>query len=558
MLCKTTSILNGSCGRVSWILPALFVMAMAFPQDENPYVTYDVPFQNLLKFNRFLVNPTFSTVRENKSYINFFHRNQAAAFDNNKQDYFLSYSGRINDRIGLGLSIYNQREGVISNIGAMANYAYGVRLSEQSVLTFGVNIPYYQSTFDNHEVVTVQDDPALDALEDSSIIAIQPGLNLAVGPFDVGIFAENLMDFNLKGGGMLTEFSEKTFSGHLQYTHGFASRDGIFEEARLMPLARIRKVGSSTFTYGGGVILDLPKLGWLQGGYDSYYGASVGTGFNLNRRLSIGYNFEKGLTDAMGNLGTTHEFSLAYSFTPNLTEKVVQHIAKDTGAYVLEEPVSDDTEMLLKRLSELENKYQQTQMLLDEMIYRQDSLEMARVADSERRFELVMRSVKREMTDESAYAFQSAGAGAGDQMSVAEYNASMASTMSQKVETKVVHSGGTSVKGKGFRDPRDLVVRHMAVANGIPQGHYMVANVFRTQKYLKKFVHDMKEKGLDVKYFKNPENGLNYVYLAHYDSNQEALDAYRTGLHGKYDDNLWIMNVDNSRYSNMANLEFED
>lgn len=533
---------------------AILLMTHGISQEENPYVTYDVPFQNLLKFNRFLVNPTFSTVRENKSYINFFHRSQAATFDDNTQDYFLSYSGRINDRIGLGFSLYNQREGVISNIGAMANYAYGVRLSKQSVLTFGVNIPYYQSTFDEREVITVEEDPALSRLEDTSIIAVQPGLNLAVGPVDIGVFAENLVDFNLKSGGMLTEFTEKTFSGHLQYTQEFKEAGGIFEDSRLMPLARIRKVGSDTFTYGGGVILDLPSLGWLQGGYDSFYGASVGTGFSLNRRLSIGYNLEKGLTDAMDNFGATHEISLAYSFTPRLTEKVVKNIARDTNTYVLEEPVSQDTELLLQRLSELENKYEHTQQLLDEMIYRQDSMELARMEDSERRFELVMRSVKREMDNTSGYAFRNDA----DQMSVAEYNASMARSMVEKTEAPAQGVAATEKPAKDFRDPRDLVVRHMAVSAGIPQGHYMVANVFKTEKYLNNFISELKEKGLNAGYFRNPENGLNYVYLAHYNNNKEALEAYKTGLGGKYDDHVWIMHVDNPRYSNMATLEFEE
>mgnify|MGYP003700910611 CR=1 FL=1 len=525
-------------------------------QGENPYVSYDVPFQNLLKFNRFLVNPTFSTVREDKSYINFFHRSQAAAFDNNRQDYFLSYSGRINDRTGLGLSVYNQREGVISNIGAMANYAYGVRLSRKNVLTFGVNVPYYHSSLDTHEAITVEEDPALSELEESSIIAFQPGLNLALGKFDIGVFAENLMDFNLKGGGMLTDFNEKTFSGHLQYTHEFEGGSGIFEASRLMPLARIRKVGGEAFTLGGGMILDLPRIGWLQGGYDSYYGASVGTGFILNRRLSIGYNLEKGLSDTMDNFGVTHELSLAYSFTPRLTEKLVQRIAKDTGGYVLREPVNNDGEMLLDRLTDLENKYEQALMLLDEMIYRQDSMELARVQDSERRFELVMRSVKREITDERRYAYSHTSGERSEAMSVAEYNASMARTMTQKVATQGVQA--PSQKVKGFNDPRDLVVRHMAVTNGIPQGHYMVANVFKTEKYLNAFMEELREKGLKASYFKNPENGLNYVYLAHYENNTEAMEAYRTGLKGAYEDSIWIMHVDNPRYSNMATLEFEE
>ena len=77
-------------------------------QEENPYLNYEVPSQNLLKYNRFLINPTFSTVREDKSYINFLHRNQSANFADNNQNYFLSYSGRVNDRTGLGLSVYQQ------------------------------------------------------------------------------------------------------------------------------------------------------------------------------------------------------------------------------------------------------------------------------------------------------------------------------------------------------------------------------------------------------------------------------------------------------------------
>lgn len=80
-----------------------------FAQEDSPFVAYDVPAQNLLKYNRFLINPTFSTVREDKSYVNLLHRNQSVQFDDNNQNYFLSYSGRVSDRTGLGLSLYTQR-----------------------------------------------------------------------------------------------------------------------------------------------------------------------------------------------------------------------------------------------------------------------------------------------------------------------------------------------------------------------------------------------------------------------------------------------------------------
>ncbi|MEO0900522.1 MAG: PorP/SprF family type IX secretion system membrane protein, partial [Bacteroidota bacterium] len=105
-------------------------------QEETPFVSYEVPSQNLLKFNRFLINPTFSTVREDKSYINLFHRNQSVSFDDNNQVYFLSYSGRVGDRSGVGLSLFTNREGLFNNFGVHANYAYGVKLSAKSNFTF--------------------------------------------------------------------------------------------------------------------------------------------------------------------------------------------------------------------------------------------------------------------------------------------------------------------------------------------------------------------------------------------------------------------------------------
>ncbi|WP_373019232.1 PorP/SprF family type IX secretion system membrane protein, partial [Muriicola sp.] len=156
----------------------LLVCALSFlgarAQEENPFITYDVPSQNLLKFNRFLINPTFSTVREDKSYINLLHRNQSVTFDDNNQTYFLSYSGRMNDRTGLGLSLYTQREGIISNYGVLANYAYGVKLNDKSNFTFGANVSYYNSGFDRNRANPVEDDPILNGFQEVSLLSFQP------------------------------------------------------------------------------------------------------------------------------------------------------------------------------------------------------------------------------------------------------------------------------------------------------------------------------------------------------------------------------------------------
>lgn len=385
--------------RLLFLMVFLLALPLARAQEDNPFIAYDVPAQNLLKFNRFLINPTFSTVREDKSYINLLHRNQAVSFDDNNQTYFLSYSGRIGDRSGLGLSLYTQREGTLSNYGVLANYAYGIKLSDKSNFTFGANLSYYSSGYDESRANPLEVDPFLNGFQDISLLTFQPGFNISYGAFDFGMYAENLIDYNLKTSESITSFADKTFSGHLQYTHQFENGEGVFEGGRLMPLARVRKIGDEELVLGGNLILDLPKIGWLQGGYDSFYGASAGIGFNLNRRLSIGYTMEKGLTNNFDNFGLTHEISFAYSFTPNLTEDRVMLEDDYEESLVSNEEEPELTEDLTekdKEIIELKSKLAENDAILAELMFRQDSIEKNQQRNLEKRFEMVMRMVRQE------------------------------------------------------------------------------------------------------------------------------------------------------------------
>lgn len=551
-------------------------------QDNNPYVSYDVPFQNLLKFNRFLINPTFSAVREDKSYVNLFHRSQGADFDNNNQNYFLSYSGRVNDNVGMGLSLYNQQEGVFTNLGVMANYSHGIPLGQKSNLSFGVNIPYYVSSFDPGRAITVDEDPLLNDASQNSIISFQPGLNLSLGKFDFGVFAQNLVDYNIKSGKSLTDFNEKTFSGHVQFAHEFRNGAGIFEDGRLLPLARARFEGNKDPIFGGGLILDLPKLGWIQGGYDQFYGASAGTGFNLNRRLSFGYNFEKNINNSFTNLGVTHEVSIAFSFIPILSKNSLASNEVPTqkpieGTFVadskkhnkkkkdkldmqttLRPTNKEDLAFWEAQVKELKALQEDNYAVINELIFKMDSLEQNRQRDMEKRFEMVMRIVQRK-TDYKSPDIEAAAqklylAQTKDLDSLAH-----AIETSLLVENSVPQPQQIKQEKKGtFSGGAFKPIEKFINLNGVGKGHYIVANVFKNETYLKNFMAKLEAMGLNAKYFKNPDNGLNYVYLAMYQENELAYEAYRSKLQGKYKDEMWIMHVDNPRYSNWADTKFQD
>lgn len=616
-------------------------------QEDDPILPYRVAPQNLLKFNRFLINPTFTTVREDKSYINLLHRNQSVQFQDNDQTYFLSYSGRMGDRTGLGLSLYTQRLGPVQNIGVLANYAYGVKLSDKSNLTFGANLAYYSTGLNRNDVDVIDpNDFRLNGTEDSNILSFQPGFNLSYGQFDFGVFAENLFDYNLKTSQTLTEFADKTYSAHLQYTYQFENASGVLESARLMPLARVRlntlnqSIADNTDDYslGGSLILDLPKLGWLQGGYDTFYGASAGAGFNINRRMSLGYTMEKGFGTDFNNLGLTHEISFAYSFTPNLTEDRVMLEAEDE--LVENNETQADALAANDELEELKRKLAENEEVLAELMFRQDSLEADRQRDLERRFEMVMRMVRNETKgtrpdlekraenlfrtgrntpNELANRTNDPDRTNRNDISSDRGDISVATTDREKQNTTIEKDAVTTSKvnpkttaiaavdeqttgaeyqpkdalnevtkatptkrfptqnGSGITSSdRSAVSSSTAVAvqdntkasdyvatssrdviksrkfknlDGVTDGYYVVANVYKGGKYMDKFMTSMNRKGFNSNYIDNPHNGLKYVYLERYDTWGEAAAAYNSNMNGAYTDDLWIMNVDN-RYTN--------
>jgi len=500
------------------------------------------------------------------------HRNQSVQFKDNNQDYFLSYSGRINDRTGLGLSVFTQREGVLSNYGILANYAYGIKLSDKSNFTFGANVSYYKSGLDRNRVDATSDDPFINSFEDSDLISFQPGFNISYGKFDFGLFAENLFDYNLKASKSESEFKDKTFSGHLQYTYQFEKDNGILEEGRLMPLVRLRKAGEEELVLGGSLILDLPKLGWLQAGYDSFYGASAGVGFNLNKRISLGYTMEKGLSGSFNDFGTTHEISFAYSITPNLTEDRVLLEENEEELASLENMDEDEHTPKDEEIEELKRKLDENNSILAELMFRQDSIENSRDQDLERRFEMVMKMVRRETQgdkpdlEEKArkmYFINNKSDALADNASVENNKKptsikniintqnSIAEAPSEiyptKVKDKIVEDEFTRYAKKN-----NIKSRKFNNLEGVDNGYYVVANVYKGGHYLNKFVNKLNEEGVNVDYFENKKNGLKYVYLERYDSWQDAVDAHESNVNGTYSGDLWIMNVDNSSYTDKA------
>ncbi len=470
----------------------IFISLSVKSQEENAFVSFDVPAQNLLKFNTYLINPTFSAIAETTSYISLHHRNQWIRFDGSPEIYLLNYTNTFNDKAGVAIGIYGQKLGIISNFGVVANYAYSVNLTEKNKLTLGFNVAYFNSGLNNGEVFLGIPDPVLQNLENSSLLSFQPGLNISFGKFDVGFYAENLFDYNLKSQQTLSNFSQKTFSGHVMYTSALKKTKNLLENSSLVSMLRIRKQGTRNISFTGSLLVDIPKIGWFQTGYDTFYGAAVGVGFNINKSLALGYTFEKGFGDTEP-FGVTHEISFTYAFKKKETITVTKNrIVYDT--ITIKKIDTIKTEIDTKELDSIKKALQKNNRLIDSLIKKQDSLE----------------NIQKTITEESK-------------------KSALENTNIDKKQQK-----RNTIKPQIIRN-----IQH------VKNGYYIIANVFREEKNLKNYLNELKNREIPASYFNNPQNKLNYVYLKYLNTWDEAVISYKKTRKTTYFKDVWIIKIEN-------------
>ncbi|MCH2033631.1 MAG: PorP/SprF family type IX secretion system membrane protein [Tenacibaculum sp.] len=267
--------------------------------------------RSFMQFNNFMTVPTFSILHRETATIEAISRSSNVEFEDASRLHIVSYSGRMRRNVGGGIAVFQQEIGVFKDFGAVANYAYQLKLGENRKLTFGFNFFYSRRSLDNPRILTNGDDPLINNYQDKPVVVFQPAATMSFGDLDVGLFFENLGDFNLKSSEFVTEFGDKTISGHVAYTYRFENTDGLLKNMSLRGLGVARRL-KDDFSYAGNLLLELPQAGWVKFGYDKIFGLNAGFGINLTKNLGIGFSYEK-----QNNLGGTNEVGILYRFGRN-------------------------------------------------------------------------------------------------------------------------------------------------------------------------------------------------------------------------------------------------
>ncbi|MBC7847534.1 MAG: PorP/SprF family type IX secretion system membrane protein [Flavobacterium sp.] len=288
----------------------LFAKQMLYSQEDG-VVSFALPVRNSLKFNRYIINPTFSFVREQNSYVSLYSKRQWVQFEDAPQTYLFSYSGRFRENSAIALGVFQQNYGMLTTFGAVANYAHNVQLQSDSNLTFGVNLGFYKSGLNESKVITNYPDPSLDNIPSNALITINPGINYGTAFLDFGLSVNNLVLYNINTSKIVEDDPEKSIEAHIMHT-GYIDANGFFDRSKFSGLLKTEFKKDKTIV-SGLAMLNIPMGVWAQAGYNTLYGISGGIGLNITQNISFEYNYETGTGD-VSNFGASHEIILAYKF----------------------------------------------------------------------------------------------------------------------------------------------------------------------------------------------------------------------------------------------------
>lgn len=292
------------------ILLVIFVcvgLTRSFAQQDAQYSQY--------MFNMMAVNPAYAGSRDVLS-ITGLYRNQWVGLEGAPVTQTLTADMPVRkEKIGLGLSLFNDKVGVVSTRSIAGTYAYRLRLNKKGVLAFGLQggLVYINGDYQSVQLNPGGNNPDNAFPNDYTRYApiIGTGVYYSTDRFYLGLSMPNLIKYTLTD-------NRFTDNRAVKYRHVFFMTGYVIP---LSPTVVWKPSLLTKFVKGAPVSFDINTNFWF---YDRFaVGASYRTGsavlgmaeFQITPQFRLGYAYDYGLNALQRYNAGTHEIMLRYEFS---------------------------------------------------------------------------------------------------------------------------------------------------------------------------------------------------------------------------------------------------
>jgi type IX secretion system PorP/SprF family membrane protein len=292
------------------------------------------PIYTQYMFNPYLVNPSLlAPIR--KSEINLLYRQQWTGIQDGPKTIQADYQHAIDNRMALGVNIYNDETILLSNISTMATFGYKVPLASEHILGFGLSAGFVSSRLKTEDIPDIDaNDPAiLNNLSNSFSFNGAFGFNYSYRDLVVGVSLIRLFDNNNSSSDSAQNLAFSQLKDRIAFV-GYKFH--LSENFGLQPNFSYRFTSDDLNFYEASAIFSYKDLVSVGGGYRESFGPTAIVRLNI-KDLQIGFAYDFPSTKASVSTGGTNEIQLKWRFG-----KVLDKPTKKEKTPKISEPVNDE------------------------------------------------------------------------------------------------------------------------------------------------------------------------------------------------------------------------
>ncbi|UAY52644.1 PorP/SprF family type IX secretion system membrane protein [Ferruginibacter albus] len=214
---------------------------------------------------------------------------------------------------GIGLTIISDETGPLTHFDAFASFSHHQPISAKTTLAMGLSAGLHQVSLDADKLnLYTSSDPAVNA--NGQLTQMKPdfaaGLLLYNKNYFIGLSVQQILSSQLSFSDNIIQSSSGKLVPHYFLDLGY--RFYITNDVSFLPSAMVRYVSPLPFSIDLNGKIQYKQLLWLGATYRSEEGFAAMAGISIGNAVSIGYSYDKTMSDLNLVSNGTHEIVIGF------------------------------------------------------------------------------------------------------------------------------------------------------------------------------------------------------------------------------------------------------
>jgi type IX secretion system PorP/SprF family membrane protein len=300
-----------------WILAVISIGSLVACTPAN---AQQDPMYSLYMFNGLAVNPAYAGSRE-RTAITAIYRNQWTGLEGAPKTAVLSgHAPLSNEKLGLGLTLVNDRISVFNTFSLTGSYAYRIRFKNKGKLSFGIN-----STLNNFRAnwgtlaLSDENDNVFNGARSNAFSAnFGAGVYYYSERFYAGVSVPHILNMSLS-----EHFSaEGTNMVARQWKHYFFTTGAVFdlgENTKFKPSVLCKYTKNAPFQADLSAAFLFKEAIWVGASYRTGDAITFMSEYVFSKGVRVGYAYDLTTSQLSNYTSGTHEVMIGIEFSKKET-----------------------------------------------------------------------------------------------------------------------------------------------------------------------------------------------------------------------------------------------